>query len=224
MTERAEALIGRLSTDLPPVRRLWHPVLRALVWLSAAAAFGAAITSRASVEAAWYRFTMLPDLGWTLAGAGFTAVLAAVAAFELSLPDRSPAWAWLPLPTAALWLGASGWGCFRSYGLPGFDPATPGDGMSCIGIILAVSLPLSLLLLVLLRRAHPLRPGLVAFTGGIAASAASVVVLCFHHPHDASAIDLLLHLVAIGGVLTVARVWGERLISGISSVQASSPL
>lgn len=213
MTERAEALIGDLSANLAPVRRLWPPMVRAGLWLACAAVTGVAVTSRASLETAWVRFTMLPDLGWTLGGAALTAMLAAVAAFELSLPDRKSAWAWLPVPAIVLWLTASGWGCLRDYGLPGLDPATVQDGIGCVGTILGVSIPLSLLLLALLRPARPLRPGLVAFTGGLAASAASVTVLCLIHPHDASAIDLLMHLAAIATVITAVRRWGGRVLS-----------
>ena len=213
MTERAEQLIGDLSAGLAPVRRLWPPAVRASIWLACATAFGVVITSPASIQAAWFRFAMLPDLGWTLGGAAFTAVLGAIAAFELSLPDRSSMWAWLPAPAVALWLSASGWGCLRDYGLPGLDPATVMDGLGCIGVILSVSLPLSILLLALLRRARPLRPGLVAFTGGVAASAASVTVLCFQHPHDASAIDLVMHLAAIGAVIAAVRWWGGRTLA-----------
>ncbi len=41
-----------------------------------------------------------------------TGVLAAVAAFLVALPDRSPRWALLPLPALAVWLASLGWGCF----------------------------------------------------------------------------------------------------------------
>ena len=40
---------------------------------------------------------------------------AAMAAFELSLPDRRAAWALLPLPALVLWIGASGMGCLRDW-------------------------------------------------------------------------------------------------------------
>ena len=62
-------------------------------------------------------------LGWIA-----TTVSAAFAAFELSLPDRSRAWALLPLPAAALWVGASGLGCMRACMLPGTHfAANPGE-------------------------------------------------------------------------------------------------
>ncbi len=212
MTDQVQDLIGTLSAQLRPVQRLRPPVWRAAGWLLSALLFSGLVTSRVDMGAAWVRFTMLPDLGWTLAGALLTAILAAIAAFELSLPDRRGSWALLPWPAAALWLAASGWGCLRTYGLPGLAPATAMDGVGCMGIILGISLPLSGLLLVLLRRARPFRPGLVALTGGLAAAAAAAAALTFLHPHDASAIDMLMHVVAIAAVLAMVRLWGGRVL------------
>ncbi len=216
MSDRVQDLIGTLTAELRPVRRLRPPLWRATVWLLGALTFGAVVTSMGSRDgaaAAWTRFTMLPDLGLTLVGAVLTAVLGAVAAFELSLPDRTVHWIWLPVPAAALWLAASGWGCLRGYGLPWLAPATMMDGMGCMGILGSVSVPLSIGLMLLLRQARPLRPGLVSFAGGIASAGAAGAMLCFLHPHDASAIDLLMHVVAVAAVLAAVRLWGGRVLA-----------
>ena len=83
-----------------------------------------------------------------------TAATAAIAAFELSLPDRSRAWALLPLPAAALWVGASGLGCMRAFVLPGTHVAAIGETRDCLLFIIGLSVPLSAALILMLRRAY----------------------------------------------------------------------
>src|SRR5258708_29426561 len=49
-------------------------------------------------------------------GATFlTGIAAVVAAFTLSLPDRSRFWTMLPLPPLVLWLASSGYGCYENW-------------------------------------------------------------------------------------------------------------
>jgi hypothetical protein len=55
-----------------------------------------------------------PALTLELAATAMTGAAAVLAAFNLSLPDRSNAWALLPLPTLLLWIGSSGYACFRN--------------------------------------------------------------------------------------------------------------
>ncbi len=71
------------------------------------------------------------------------------------------------------------------------------EARTCVFIILTYSIPLSLLLLLMLRRAHPLRPGLVTVLGGLAAASAAATLLAFVHRFDAAATDLLMHLGAV---------------------------
>jgi hypothetical protein len=113
MNESRDRLIGALAADLRPVRPLTPPAVRTLLWLVLVAALAAGLATFADVTATWHRLTDTPDM-W-LAGLGSLATMAtaALAAFELSLPDRSRSWALLPLPAAVLWIGASGLGCMR---------------------------------------------------------------------------------------------------------------
>ena len=140
-----EHLIEELATDLRPVRRLRPPGLRALAWLAVVGASAAGLAAISDLGAVRDRLVAVPDTSLALAGSVLTAVLAAVAAFQLSLPDRRPAWALLPLPAAALWFAASGLGCLRSWALPGAHPASLSDTMDCLAFILGLSVPLSAL-------------------------------------------------------------------------------
>ena len=207
-----ERLIEELATNLRPVRRLRPPGLRALAWLAVVGASAAGLAAVSDLEAVRHRLLAVPDMWLALAGSVLTAVLAAVAAFQLGLPDRRPAWALLPLPAAALWFAASGLGCLRSWALPGAHPASLSDTMDCLAFILSLSAPLSALLVLMLRRAATLQPSLTAAVAGLASAAAAATLLTFVHPFDASAVDLAVHVGAVLAVVAANRAWGGRLL------------
>ena len=210
--DEQERLIQELATDLRPVRRLRPPGLRALAWLAVVGASAAGLAAISDLGAVRDRLMAVPDMWLALAGSVLTAVPAAVAAFQLGLPDRRPAWALLPLPAAALWLAASGLGCLRSWTLPGAHPASPSDTMDCLAFILGLSAPLSALLVLMLRRAATLQPSLTAAVAGLASAAAAATLLTVVHPYDASAVDLAVHAVAVLAVVAANRAWGGRLL------------
>ncbi len=58
-----------------------------------------------------------------------------------------------------------------------------------------------------------MRPNLTAATGGIAVAAAAATLLNFFHPYDVGAIDLAVHVVAIGLVIVANRAVGGRLLT-----------
>ena len=208
-----ETLIGALAEDLAPVRPLPPAGLRALAWIGAVLILGlglAAGTAEPSLHLAGH--LGVPDRAVALAGAVLTALTAAYAAFATSVPGRAAAWALLPLPPALLWIGASGLGCLRAYLAPAAGVAE-GPGSGCFTFIVAVSLPLSLLLVLMLRRACPLRPNLTAALGGLAVAAAAATLLVPFHPHEATATDLVIHAVAVAGVIALNGLAGGRLLS-----------
>lgn len=204
--------IAALVADLRPVERPPPPAAQALAWLGAVAALAAGLAAIGDLDALRGRLAAAPDMWLAAAGSAATAVLAAFAVFLLGRPDRPSAWALLPLPAAALWVGASGAGCLRTWGLPGLEPAGPSDGRDCLLFILGFSVPLSLLLLAMLRRTPPLRPALAAATGGLAAAAAAATLLHFVHPYDASAVDLLAHAVAVAAVVLTNGALARRTV------------
>src|SRR5262249_23862174 len=113
-----DQLVRSLAADLRPVRRLRPPPFRALAWLAVLAALAIALAAFANLDAVWQRISAAPDLWLAVIGSTLTAILAATAAFELSVPDAPRAWAVLPLPAALLWVGASGFGCLRGWIAP----------------------------------------------------------------------------------------------------------
>jgi hypothetical protein len=209
---RHEDLIHGLIADLAPVRRLPPPGRRALLWLAVVTALALMLAAIADRPAVALRLTAAPDMWLGAIGSALTMVLAAIAAFQLSLPDRSPLWAWLPLPAALLWLGASGAGCLRVWLVPGTHAAILDDSKDCIAFILALAIPLSALLLGMLRRGHTLRPGLTAAVAGFASASAAATLLVLFHPYDASATDVVVHVVAVALVIIANRAVGGRLL------------
>ncbi len=102
-------------------------------------------------------------------------------------------------------------GCARSWHVSGVLDASLGDSDQCFMFICGISLPLSLLLMVLLRWTFPLRPNLTLALGGLAAAGAAATLLNFFHPYDASVSDLVIHAVAVALVVAVNRLFGGRL-------------
>ena len=212
MDDPNDRLIDALVADLRPVRPLLPPALRTLIWLILVAAVAIGLAMLADVAAMWRRIGAIPDMWLAVLGSIATMATAAFAAFELSLPDRSRAWALLPLPAAALWVGASGLGCMRAYVLPGTHVAGFAETRDCLLFIIGLSVPLSAALIVMLRRAYSLAPPLTAAMAGLASAAAAATLLNFFHPFDAAAADLALHAVAVLIVVAAARAVGSRTL------------
>ncbi|GLQ49708.1 NrsF family protein [Dyella flava] len=209
---RHQALIDTLGAELTPVRRLLPPWQRALGWLAVVAVIAAVLFVRYGAHTMLHRWAVAPDLGWAACGALVTAVTAVLAAFVLAVPGRPLAWAWLPLPSAMLWIGASGLGCLRAH-IPGLPVMDMHEANHCLIFIISFSVPLSALLVWLLRRACPLRPTLTAVMTGLASASASACLLEICHNVDATASDLLMHALAIAIVVGVNAMMGGRLLS-----------
>jgi hypothetical protein len=200
---RTEELVGSLVANLGPVKRLRPPMVRAAGWLVLSALVIGAV-------AAFKGFR--PDLGarlaepWEvaqLAAAALTAVLAAVAAFHLALPDRSGAWALLPLPGFGLWVASLGWGCVSDFVRLGPDGIALGTSWSCLGFILGLSIPLGGAMLFALRHAGPIRPVPTAATGVLSVAMLASVGLSLVHHLDAAIMVLVWHA---GTILVVVAL------------------
>lgn len=210
MREAHEHLIGRLAQQLTPVRKLAPPWRRAALWLVAVVWFLALLLPFVNVARVMHLLMGTPDMWLAALGQVLTAVLAALAAFETSVPGRSVRWAWLPVPAVALWVGASIAGMLRMAPAAGSVPEPAGHAMLCVYVVVLVGLPLLGLIGVLLRQACPLRAGVTAGLAGLAAAGAAATVLTMMHPFDANWRDLGMHLVAVGVIL--AGAWGLRAL------------
>lgn len=200
-------LIEALAAKAQPVKRLRSPTLRAALWLGAVSALIAlAIWLFSDLTLSMQR---LHDarLDWEMAGMLLTGILAVAAAFHLSLPDRSAAWALLPLPTLALWLASMGYNCYRHWFTDGW---ALGSSWDCLKFIVGVSVPLGVSLLYLLRRAAPLAPMRVAAMGGLGVASIAAFALQFFHPFDVTFLDLGTQVITVGLVVLAMSVY-ERM-------------
>ncbi len=201
MREDTENLIERLIADAAPVRRLRPPLVRASLWLlSVAAAVALAAYLFADLEV-FVRRASGGELLTELIATILTAITAAIAAYQLSLPDRSPRWFLLPLAPLAIWVASAGYSCYRQWLVFGAGGWEIGDSANCMMFILLASVPLGASLFIFLHRAAPLSPLPVAAMGGLAAAAMAAVALQFFHPFDVTFMDLGVHAAAMAIVI-----------------------
>ena len=203
MPRSTDQLIERLAASAEPVKRLRPPLVRASLWLLAVAAVAALFLP---FFANFPLFDQKLENGkfiLELIGTLLTGFAAVIAAFYLSVPGRSPAWALLPIPPLILWLVSSGYNCYRDWISVGISGWQFGETVSCFSTILGFSVPLGLALVLALRRARPIAPIPVAAMGGLGVGALSAFLLQFNHNVDASFLDLGTHAVAVGVVILV---------------------
>ncbi|HVJ51765.1 MAG TPA: NrsF family protein [Aliidongia sp.] len=211
-----DQLIAQLRDDARPVRRLRPPLVRASLWLLVIATIAVPLIWRFSDLQLFMRRAEDPKLALELTGTLLTGIAATISAFHLSLPDRPARWALLPLVPLLLWIGASGYSCWRHWITVGPDGWVLGESAECFIFILAVSIPLGTSLLLLLRRARPLTPVRVAVFGGLGVAALSAFILQFFHPFDVTFLDLGAHLAAVGLVILLSGAIGRLLRARIS--------
>lgn len=211
---RTEDLIGTLAGDLKPVRPLPPPLRRCAAWLAfAALMIGVAIllfgTRHDLMERLARPYESL-QLGLSVA----TGVLAAIAAFQLSLPDRSPRWALLPIPAVIGWIATMGFGCLEDMARMGPEALVLGTSWGCLRFVVLMGVPLSVTLVWMLRHAGPLRPVPVAMLGGLAGAALSAAGLSVFHHLDAAAMVLAWHggstLLVVLAFAVLGRRWRDR--------------
>lgn len=210
---RPQTLIAALGAELTPVRRLPPAWLRALGWLTVVAITATTLLLHHGAGPMLQRWAAAPDVAWSNGAAVLTAICAAWAACELAIPGRSRAWMWLPLPSALVWMGASGWGCLRDWLAPVVDATAGPPSQDCLVFIVGFSIPLSALMIWLLRRACPLQPIRAAMLIGLASAAAAASLMAIFHPIDSTATDLLTHALAVCIVIAANAAMGNRLLS-----------
>jgi len=200
-------LIGALAANLAPVRRLRPPVTRALSWLLLAALLLAVLAVSQGIRPDLAQRLHGPSFILGVAGASLTGILAAVAAFMLSLPDRSRFYLLLPAPALVLWLSTIGYQCLTNWVSIEPNGIRLGETARCFATLVLTSLPLSLAMVVMLRYAAPLRPMSVTLTGSLAVAAITATALSLFHDLDATVMILMWNLgtaalfVGIGGAL-----------------------
>ena len=208
---RTPDLIDTLVECATPVRRLRPPLVRAMLWLAFAGLVLALLAMGHGLR---------PDLtlrlhqaifAITIAAALATGILSAIAAFAISLPDRSWWWLTLPAPALAVWISTVGYGCLTDWVSLGPDGVGLGAELGCFAMLVMTSVPLAIALAVMLRYAATLRAGAVAATGGLATAAITACALSLLHDHDATAIILVWNLGTALVITGITSLFGRRI-------------
>jgi hypothetical protein len=209
-------LIDTLSASATPVRRLPAPFLGATLWLLLA---GLVLLLLAAVHGARPDLALRlrdPSFAAALAGSLSTGILAAIAAFYLSLPDRSRLWLLLPAPALALWVATIGYGCLTDWVSMAPDGLRLGRTLECFTTLVIASLPLSLTLFVMLRHTARLHPTMVGMMGGLAAAGIAATALSLVHEIDATVMILAWNLGAAVLIVGLGGAFGRRIFGWTS--------
>ena len=202
-------LIDMLAANARPVRRLQPPLVRTGLWLLLAAAVFVLLAVGHGVRPDFTQRAEQPVFLIGIVASLVTGILAAIASFLISLPDRSRVWIVLPVPTLLIWVSTVSYGCLTNWVSIGPDGMRAGETARCFTTLMLTSLPLSLALYLMLRHAALLRPTAVTITGSLAVAAMTATALSLFHDLDATVMVLVWNLgiaaiiVAVGGVLGI---------------------
>jgi hypothetical protein len=216
---RSEDLIAALTGSARPVKPLLPPMLRAAIWLALAVAVVAGSVAVHGVKADLLADLLQPLnlLEWLAALA--TGVGAIVAAFHLSLPDRSPRWALLAVAPAALWLASVGLGCLADVAAMGSAAFAWGEPWLCFRYITELGVPLTIVTLIMLRYAGPIRPLQTMVMAALGMSGLSAAGLAFFHPDHTAWLGLIWHGAALAVVLACGAL-GAALLKALYARRA----
>lgn len=214
-TNRSEDLIAALAGSARPVKPLPPPMRRAAIWLALAITIVAISVAFHGVNDDLLADLLQPLhlLEWLAALA--TGIGAIIAAFHLSLPDRSPRWALLALLPAGLWLATVGIGCLADIAAMGMAAAFAwGEPWLCFIYITQMGVPLTLVSLVMLRYAGPIRPLQTMMMAALGMSGLSAAGLTFFHPDHTAWLGLIWHGAALAVVLACGAL-GAALLKAL---------
>lgn len=221
-------LINALTTQFGPVKRLRPPVVRAAFWLGLGALVLVLLAIAQGLRPDLPMLLHKPTFVISVAGALLTGVCAALAAFMLSLPDRSRLWLLLPAPTLVVWLSTIGYQCLTNWVV--FRPGgiRLGETAGCFATLVLTSLPLSLAMLVMIRYAAPLRPIAATLSGSLAVAALAAAGLSLFHELDSSLMILMWNLGTTALLVGCGCTFGGRMLSwvgpDVGSINAAPPV
>ena len=211
-----DLLIDQLAARAAPVKRLSSPLRRTALWLLLAAIIIALVVASFGARPGWLQDMQVASTAIEWFASILTGALAAYAVFQISVPGRSPSWAWLPLPAALLWLGGIGLGCMAAAARMGSDAFVVETGSAeCAWAITLTSLPLGLVMLLMVRHAGVVRPAPTAVLAALSAAALSAAGVSMIHAGENAFMVLLWHVGAVVVLSTLSGLFGRHLFAWI---------
>ena len=209
-------LINSLVAGAKPVHRLRPPLARASVWLLLAAAVMGLLAISHGLRPDIMLRLQQPVFVVSIAASLATGVLAAIASFFVSLPDRSRLWLLLPGPALMVWVSTIGYGCLTDWVNLQPEGIRLGEAARCVATLALTSVPLSLAMLFMLRYAALLRPTTVAATGSLAVAAITSTALSLFHDLDATVMVLVWNLGVAALIVVLGAALGKRTFSWVA--------
>jgi hypothetical protein len=209
-------LIDSLVADARPVRRLRPPVTRALCWLLFAALTLTLVALVHGVRPDLMLRLRQPTFVVGVAAALITGVLASTASFIASVPGRSRRWLWLPAPAVVVWMSTIGYGCLTNWVSIGPDGMSAGETARCFATLAITGIPLSLVMLIMLRYVARLAPTPVVMTGSLAVAAMTAAALSLFHPLDATVMIVMWNIGVAALLLALSGLYGRRLFGWVA--------
>ncbi len=213
MVESRDRLIERIAAHGVPVRPLGPPLTAALLWLIGISGALAVVAAGVGTLSMFVGRLGDPQFLPTWIASGATGVLATIAAFELSRPDRRWHWALLPWPAVAAWLWYTGYSCFQSWIVKGPDGFLPGESAMCFAFVLMLGSALGAALLLALRRSYPGHLRWFVVTLGVATASIAATALPLFHSVDATYLDLAAHVAATALVILLLDRGSARTLN-----------
>jgi hypothetical protein len=215
-------LIEALAANTTPVRRLRPPLARAACWLALAVVILVLLAVSSGVRPDLAQSLQQPLFVVSIVASLLTGVLAAVAAFLVSLPDRSRGWLLLPLPALAVWISTIGYGGLTAWVDVGAGGVRMSELARCFATLVLTSVPLSLLMFVMLRHVAPLRPTAVALTGSLAVAGVTASALSLFDVLDATVMILIWNLGSAALLVGLGALLGRKLFAWLPQAPAPS--
>ena len=206
-------LINSLAANATPVRRLRPPLARAALWMLVAVGVLVLLAVSQGIRTDLLECVQDPIFVIGMAATLLTGILATISAFMVSLPDRSPFWAALPVPAFIIWLSTIGYQCLTNWVSLKPEGLSPGETARCFATLVLTSLPLLLVLGLMLRHAASLRPMATALTGSLAVAAMTATALSLFHELDATVMILAWNLGTAVLFVGLGALLGPRMLS-----------
>lgn len=211
-----DRLIRHLAHVAHPVRPIASPLHRTAAWLAISACVVFAILAFYGVRDGLQAVLSSPPAFLEWMGSLLTGVLAAYATFQVSVPGRARAWAWLPVPALVVWMTGMGWGCVADAARRGASAfgfiAHSGE---CALAIALTSMPLAAVMLLMVRHAGVVRPHLSAFLAALSAASLSAASVSLYHQGDTALMVLFWHAGAVVTLSLASLALGRPLFAWI---------
>lgn len=210
------ALIDQLAARAGVARPLLSPMKRTVAWIAVALVLIMVMVASIGLRAHLRTALLEPAEGIGWIGSVLTGIFAAYAAFQISVPGRSPSWAWLPVLPMALWLTGIGIGCLNDFAEQGAAAfAFETHSGECARAILLMSLPLTLAMVIMVRHAGVVRPAPTAMLAALSAAALSSAGVSLVHAGENALMVLVWHFGAVLALSLLSVALGGRVFSWI---------